>query len=183
MLRFFSFSSGPPSRPSRALLLFYFSALLMVGVDAMFCTGLQGEYGRRGPGEAARRHRKVQGSDDGHRGRPASAAALLACLLRHSFLFSMLLSSPSQHHQSSRKLTFKNSWILPRSSWLSCVMNFASSRGQKALSCWAEGESDDDVGIAAAICCCSCSPWAGEARCLARTASRSDITVRAREGG
>ena len=62
-------------------------------------------------------------------------------------------------------------------------MNLESSRGQKALSCcWAEGESgesDDDVGIAAAICCCS--PRSGAARCLARTASRSDIS--GEEGG
>ena len=61
-------------------------------------------------------------------------------------------------------------------------MNLDSSRGQKALSCccWAKGkESEDDTGIADALCCSP--PWAGAARCLARTASRSDILVR--QGG
>lgn len=58
-------------------------------------------------------------------------------------------------------------------------MNLASSRGQKALSCWTEGDSDNDVGATAAAFCRS-SPWAGEARCRDRTASRSDISVGAK---
>lgn len=116
-----------------------------------------------------------------HRRLRPSAGRLASPLVFLSLSLFRPLSTPPLH---LKKLTFKKSWILPRSSWLSCVMNLESSRGQKALSCcWAEGESgesdDDDVGIAAAICCCS--PRPGAARCLARTASRSDIS--GEEGG
>lgn len=95
---------------------------------------------------------------------------------RHSFFSpSSRLSRHLSLLQIQENLTFKNSWMRPRSSWLSCVMYLASSRGQKAASCCWEGESDEEVGAIAIACCSLC---AGAARCLARTASRSDISVR-----
>ena len=144
----------------------------MTDVESTSYSVSQGDKGHKKRANGYVSPSKVRASDD------ASHPRRLLPPLPQPFVL-VSVRAPGAPAQK-RRLTFKNSRIRSRSSWLSCVMNLASSRGQKALSCWAEG---DDVGAIAAAFCCCCSSWAGAVRCRDRTASLSNISVAESERG